>query len=782
MSVFHLPKILRQLSLLVLPLVLLQSSCTVQKRLNEGSVWLKSYRLEGVPRAQARAMEKSLKPGLNRRALGLFPWRTHAYLGLRQGQTTRFRNTILTRFSEAPVLSTTEGLDSKTEFLRKALMDQGHLRASVRSERVLGKRGAVEVFSMEPGPTYLLGSIQTRCPSPELALVLESLQALNSDRFPRSGQPYQATSLNQTRNWLAQQLRDQGFFRFSTDFIEFIADSSRQTGVIDLVLQIRKPAQSYYHQAYRLNRWTLDIGRERAPMDRTFSTDFHDFPKNWLQYHNTYEPLDTFLALSPIDFNKDLTYSESKLRNTLNRYAQLGLFAPGNFELEVDDQTRLIGVRLHLQPLPKWLFGAETEFSTNSIALFGLNGNVSFTRRNALRLGDQLEIRASVGAESQQLTGSSSAGSGLNTLDLGLRTQLSVPGILRPGRFQSLGLNGSERTLWGLQYQRQQRLDFDRNILKASLSFTGQVHRYTRYELVPLEFTYANTGSLSADLQKLLDQLNDPLLRANFVSYFSSGLRGSWLQDRIREPQRDYWRLVLEGSGNLYSLLKGVGAIDGGGDTLFSLPYFRYLKADAEWRRHYQLRGASVLACRALASVGLPFGDQSTLPLEKRTFGGGTNSLRAWPVRGLGPGSLSNYASGRLIQFGEVRLESNLEWRFKLLGSLQGALFVDAGNIWTLNDSSYGGLGNFSLERVASQLAINQGTGLRYDFGFFVLRVDFALKVRDPALVPEERWVLRRWTDREWKDNEWRNQVLQGPISKGVYPLFSTVFGINYPF
>ncbi|MEY4913211.1 MAG: hypothetical protein RL025_1038, partial [Bacteroidota bacterium] len=118
MSIFHLPKILRQLSLLVLPIMLLQSSCTVQKRLNEGSVWLKSYRLEGVPRAQARAMEKSLKPGLNRRALGLFPWRTHAYLGLRQGQTTRFRNTILTRFSEAPVLSTTEGLDSKTEFLR----------------------------------------------------------------------------------------------------------------------------------------------------------------------------------------------------------------------------------------------------------------------------------------------------------------------------------------------------------------------------------------------------------------------------------------------------------------------------------------------------------------------------------------------------------------------------------------------------------------------------------------------------------------------------------------
>ncbi|MFM9060173.1 MAG: BamA/TamA family outer membrane protein, partial [Bacteroidota bacterium] len=273
-----------------------------------------------------------------------------------------------------------------------------------------------------------------------------------------------------------------------------------------------------------------------------------------------------------------------------------------------------------------------------------------------------------------------------------------------------------------------------------------------------------------------------PLLRANFVSYFSSGLRATWLQDRIREPQRDYWRIILEGSGNMYSLLKASGAINPVGDTLFGLPYFRYLKADLEWRKHFLLGGSSLLAGRALVSAGLPFGDQSTLPLEKRTFGGGTNSLRAWPVRGLGPGALSNYANGRLIQFGEIRLESNWEWRFKVLGSLNGALFVDAGNIWTLNDTSYGGLGNFRLDRLLPQIAINQGAGLRYDFGFFVVRVDFALKVHDPALVEGERWVIRRWNDRPWKETEWRNRVMQGPLSNGTYPLFSTVFGINYPF
>jgi outer membrane protein assembly factor BamA len=149
---------------------------------------------------------------------------------------------------------------------------------------------------------------------------------------------------------------------------------------------------------------------------------------------------------------------------------------------------------------------------------------------------------------------------------------------------------------------------------------------------------------------------------------------------------------------------------------------------------------------------------------------------------------LSNYASGRLIQFGEIRLEGNLEWRFRVAGSLKGALFLDAGNIWTLNDTSYDGLGNFTAKRFLNEIAMNQGLGLRYDFGFFVMRVDFAIKVRDPAFEGGKRWVIGKWFDQAWKNDVWRLEV-QGdrpPLgSNGIspaYPLFSTVFGINYPF
>jgi hypothetical protein len=154
----------------------------------------------------------------------------------------------------------------------------------------------------------------------------------------------------------------------------------------------------------------------------------------------------------------------------------------------------------------------------------------------------------------------------------------------------------------------------------------------------------------------------------------------------------------------------------------------------------------------------------------------------------LGPGSLSNYANGRLIQFGEIRLEANLEWRFRVAGPLKAALFLDAGNIWTLNDTAYNGLGNFTGKRFINEIALNQGLGLRYDFGFFVMRIDFALKARDPGLVHGKRWVIANWFDKTWRNETWINEINGEKPSSGQngnfpsYPLFSTVFGINYPF
>ncbi|NBV04075.1 MAG: hypothetical protein EBS08_00105 [Cytophagia bacterium] len=721
------------------------SSCSIQRQLDPGQVFLKGYTLQEVDSALAfskskiaksavnpspnalnlRELRKSIKPEPNRKVWGVWPLRSQIYLWSLKKPKSKVLGKLAKRFGEAPVLHDSTNLLINTAYLLRAIHAEGYLDAFITSSTQKSPKGIQEIYKIHKGEPYQLGKWKQIILSEE-PVFRDDLQRIlqhNASTFPKEGAVFKASALGNMRNKISQDFRNLGYFRFSTDFLQFEADSGRVPHTLDLSLKILKPEQAFYHRPYRYRRWNLYVGNNPpSGNEPNFQPVADTLP--WLRYLNTDETVDQRLLISQIDQPNNPFFNEAQLRKTLANFARLGLFAPGNYSIVPHDSTGELDLMLVLKTLPKWQFRTEYEFSTNNISLFGLNGNISFTRRNALRIGDQLEFRANVGAESQQLTGSFAKSSGFNTLELGLRATVSVPGIIRPGWFSHWKLNGEERTLVSLIYQSQQRQDFDRNVLKTGLGVSGLVHGRTQYQIWPMELTYANTGFTSDALKKILEE-GDPLLRANFVSYFSTGIRGSW---------------------------------------------------------------ESLLASRALGSFGLPFGDQKTLPLEKRTFGGGTNSLRAWPIRGLGPGSLSNYANGRLIQFGEIRLEANLEWRFRVVGPLKAALFVDAGNIWTLNDTTYNGLGNFTSKRFINEIALNQGLGLRYDFGFFVMRVDFALKVRDPALAHGKRWVIGNWFDPDWRNDQWRYEVQgdqpslnQNGVSP-VYPLFSTVFGINYPF
>lgn len=783
------------------------SSCSIQRQLHGGQDFLRGYTVQesnidsfgnktsgAWPSSQSssdalnlRDFRKALKPELNRKLWGVWPLRVQLSLMALKRPGNQTIQKISGRYGEAPVLHDSENLMLNSESLLRLIQKEGYLDASITASTLKSTQGTQEIYTIRKGQPYQVGQWTQTVLSPDLQSTFDEILQQNSVKFPKSGQTFKPAELGNMRNKISEEFRNRGYFRFSSDFLEFEADSGRTPQTIDLNLKVLKPSQAFYHLPYRYRQWNLYVGHSppTSPGSLNFPAVHDTLP--WLRYMNADESIDQNLLLQQIDKSTAPIFNENQLRRTLANFARLGLYAPGNYSITSNDSTRELDVLLVLKPLPKWQFRTEYEFSTNNISLFGLNANVSFTRRNALRLGDQIEFRANLGAESQQLTGSVASSSGLNTLDLGLRAQINIPGILRPGWFDQWKLNGEERTIISLIYQRQQRQDFDRNVLKSGLGISGLVHGRTQYQIWPLELTYANTGFTSEALKNILET-GDPLLRANFVSYFSTGIRGSWLQDRIRESHRDYIGLTLEGSGNMYTLLKASSGGRNLNDTVWGLPYFRFLKVDAEWRKHYPVRGESIIATRALGSVGLPFGSQQTLPLEKRTFGGGTNSLRAWPIRGLGPGSLSNYATGRLIQFGEIRLEGNLEWRFRVAGPLKGALFLDAGNIWTLNDTSYGGLGNFSAQRFVGEIAMNQGLGLRYDFGFFVMRVDFAVKVRDPAFENGKRWVIGKWFDQTWRNDTWRYQVqgnkppLGSDGASPAYPLFSTVFGINYPF
>jgi len=757
------------------------TSCSTQRYLEDGQIFLRDYEIKGLDGPRNQELRSTLKPKPNKRILGI-PVQAHFYAYANHGKSNFLKKFLLKRFNDPPVLSDSLQLLQNTENLRLSLINTGYFQAKVSGFRKITNKGANEIYKIDRGAPYKIQNFSIQCESDTLRDAIFDLKADNPQRFPAKNQLYNSSSLNQNRAWLVQQLREQGFYRFGPTFVEYFLDSSYE-GKIDIQMVLKAPEIPSYHERYKIKDWQIEIA---AP--NLLGSNMNNFleiyrPYPWLTILNKDERLDSGLLIRQFSYRNDLLFSENNLRYTLSKIARLDLFSPGVYEMSANDTLKEINIKLLLNPLPKWNWRAETEISTNSISLFGLNGALNLTRRNAIRLGDLLELKASIGAESQQLSGLSSGGSGLNTLDWGLRSQISIPGIFKPGAFQGLKLTGTERTQYFLNYQRQQRRDFDRNVFKAGLGISGLVHNNTRYEIFPFEITFANTGFLSSDLQQLINSLNDPFLKANFASYVTTGLRGSWSRDRLREKKSDYVRIFLESSGNAITLFNLLNYKNNLRDTLFKIAYFRFLKADVEYRKYLQFSKETTIATRFLGSFGLPLGNQGTLPLEKRAFAGGANSLRAWPVRGLGPGALGNYSTGSLIQFGEIRLEGNLEWRFKISGPLSGAVFVDAGNIWTLNDSSFSGLGNFEWNRFIGDLAINQGVGVRFDvLGFFVFRVDFAIKLRDPAFLPNNRWLIDKWLDQAWKSSLWRTQIQGEQPTTGSYPLFSTVFGINFPF
>jgi outer membrane protein assembly factor BamA len=225
---------------------------------------------------------------------------------------------------------------------------------------------------------------------------------------------------------------------------------------------------------------------------------------------------------------------------------------------------------------------------------------------------------------------------------------------------------------------------------------------------------------------------------------------------------------------------------------LLGLPYFQFIRADVDLRKYWTINPQSDFAARAFIGIGLPLDNSSTLPLEKRYFVGGNNSLRGWLARQPGPGSFSGFGVNRFDQFGEIKLEFNAEYRFSLLRlaggyTIQGALFCDAGNIWTLKDtvSNKQQFTNFTFSRSWKELAINTGFGIRMNFNFFIIRFDVGLKLHDPAFTEGNRWVIQHLTNPDWRFNQWQNELnILNPVGNrlGIYEMWGYNLGIGLPF
>ena len=413
---------------------------------------------------------------------------------------------------------------------------------------------------------------------------------------------------------------------------------------------------------------------------------------------------------------------------------------------------------------------------------------LTFTNRNIFRGAELFQFKVHSAYEVQI---SRQVDTKLNSFEIGAEASLSVPRFITPFNVRYNSEKFLPATLFKVGYNFQERVTyFSLKTFNISGGYTWRETTLKTHELFPVDISYIKSGYKSQEFQDLLNQ--NPVLNNSFQDQFILGTRYSFTLNtqftedveekfrlKARKKSNFYFKGTVDVSGNLFNAIQKLGKAEGDSLTIFGSPYSQYARGDIDFRYYLltgKARNKNMIATRLIVGVGNAYGNSTNMPYIKQFSVGGSNSIRAFPARSLGPGSYNvrndpNVESVFIDQRGDIKLEGNVEYRFGLFKSLKSAVFVDAGNIWLWHYDNNRPGGEFEASKFISQIAVGTGVGLRYDFSFFVLRFDLAFPLRKPYPVTgldgqPQGWVIDQI---DFGSSAWRSQNLVLNIAIG-YP------------
>ena len=414
------------------------------------------------------------------------------------------------------------------------------------------------------------------------------------------------------------------------------------------------------------------------------------------------------------------------------------------------------------QPIVKQAITIQTE-GTNTSGNLGIAGSIAFQNKNTFKGAELLELKLVGSLTAQKNINSSETEANLssiqkafNTFQFGPEISLYFPKPLFPFTLFYYKKNANEKryftqpkTIFNASLNYQSSFLYNRTISNFSYGFrfSNSKGLFT-YDVVPLESYYVN-AHLSNTYNEILQSTGDFFLLNSFQDHLTTLSKiGVVYNNQSLQKKRNLMLLktTISSSGNI---LRGFyDATNQPKDTMgsyriFNTPFSQFVKIELDYRFYFQMRKQSKLVYRFAGGIGKTLANLSVLPYEQSFFSGGPNGIRAWRARTLGPGGYDpSNSTARYDKIGDFQLESNIEYRFHIFKSFYGAWFVDAGNVWTLRTDPNKLNGNFELDRFYKEIAIGSGLGIRYDFSFFVLRLDAAVRVRDPQYAENNRWTF----------------------------------------
>ena len=704
----------------------------------------------------------------NRRILGFYRFHLNVYQFADRGRETSIRRWMKNTIGEPPVLFDQTLAESTVRQFELFMHSKGYFNAEVDKEVEFRGRRAIVTYQVEGKTPYRIREINYHIPDPHLG---QFVLADTAASVLRSGQRYDADRLQQERVRISRNLQDNGFHQFSREYVFFRVDSTLASRQLDVLIDISDPSvvrpvtddipDSPRHKRFRINDIIIypDYSPFR-PASRFSDTTVYVSERNgeetrYTFLHNEPMRIRPRALVNNILVEQDGFFRISDVEQTYNYLSRLRNFRFINIQFSENPEPRegtpsdtlgFLDTRIQLTRSPANAFTVEAE-GLNSSGNLGVAGNLVFHNRNVFRGAEIFNLRLKGALEA---TGDSGEDEVIqrfpfNTLEMGAEASIDIPKLLFPIPMERLSKTARPKStiLTGINYR--QRPDYTRYILNASYGFEWSPGTMQRHYLFPLEVSSIKIYNDSLLQAKIPD--GNPLILSRFRDHLIAGTKYSYVystQHLGRDVDFIYFRANLEAAGNLLYFAArqfDLPMDESGSRQLFNIPFAQYLRADGDFRYYRVFDRNNTVAFRLMGGVGLPYGNIDVMPFIKSFYGGGANGVRAWRIYSLGPGSYEDGQEARFDRYGDIKLEANAEYRFSIYRFWKGALFVDAGNVWFMKENPRFPGGEFRADRFYRDLAIGAGAGIRLDFDFFIVRVDAAFPIRDPALASGNRWI-----------------------------------------
>ena len=730
--------------------ILLLASCSTTKNLREGDqlfIGLTKIEYNNADEDDKNTdhyvttkeeVEASLATAPNGALFGSSYYRTPFPYGLWiwnafSGSKNKIAQWITKTFGKAPVLMRQVNPELRASVAQSVLHNHGYLNGKV-SYKVVPQKNPKKAkigYTVDFGPLYTIDSLEyLGFPSEADSLIRKTI-----DEAPiGKGSPLDASAMDAERNRLSKIFRNNGYYFYQPGFASYLADTTAVPGKAQLRLQMADNLPGIALRKWYIGRINIDI-RKQFMEQLTDSFSHRYFT---VRFKGKRPPIRPRIILADLKLRPRQLFSYDKYTESLNKINGSGQFSSVEFNFTPRDTTGLcdtLDINLSCTFGKPYDFYIETNYKNKINGRHGPELVVGFVKRNAFRGGEKLDINLHGSYEWEQGGNVNGASGNMNSYEYGIDASIEFPRLIvpflkrrryftTPSTYAKVSMNVLNRPDY-----------FKMHTFSAEWTYTWQRSIKWRHEFSPLTLQYQKLNRTTAKFDSILYE--NPYLQTSMQNVFIPKMHYTLTYSSAAHSRNPLvWETTITEAGNILTL-GYMAAGNKWSDTdkeLFKNPYAQFLKLETDISKTWAVGEKSHLVAHANAGIIYSYGNSRTAPYSEQFYVGGANSIRAFAVRSIGPGSYTTDVSrlSYLDQTGDIKLQLNLEYRFNLFGGLYGAAFIDAGNVWALRDDGYRHGSQFKLKNALKEMALGTGVGIRYDLDFLVLRLDWGVGLHVP--------------------------------------------------